>query len=282
VIKASKHPQTIFTVEAQPFVQALNLQPGFNRVDEGQFMEALYRNHILGLRDVLDNKKTTLEDVVAQINYIADLHGIQLEFINPPPLVEYAGDRTKLQLLPYRVLRSKTAAGHLFSRYQRGKGVGESRLAGNDSIGYGGHMDWIDYQSEAMTLANENPSGMDEFVTEEQDSTLDVVQTLKLSAHREFLQEVKLIRGERDVTDELANSIEFNLAGLIWDHSNDVGHLHLGIVLIGDLPEDVTAVPREAELLPREPQYVDELLANEAAESWTSIVARAVADCLIA
>ena len=280
MIKASKHPQTIFAVEAQPFVKALGLVPGFNRVDEGQFMEALYRNHILGLRDVFDNKKTDLSDVVDQINYIADLHGIQLEFINPPPLVEYAGDRTKLQLLPYRVLRTLTAAGHLFSRYQRGKGVGESRLAGNDSIGYGGHMDSIDYQSEAQTLAANGTIDEDTDIPEEMFSTLDVVQTLKLSAHREFLQEVKLVRGEQDVTEELAESIEFNLAGLIWDHSNDVGHLHLGIVLVGDLPEGVTAIPRETELLPREPQYVDELLANEDAESWTNIVARASADRL--
>lgn len=274
-----KHPQHILAVEAFPFVKQLGLRNGFNRVREQEFIDATRLHLISGLRDILDNRKTGREEIVGLIDYLANLHGIELDYKSVPP-INYLGDRTKLQLLPYRVLRFIIDGVYFYFMYQRGKGVGESRLAGNDSVGYGGHVDHADLLTigDMKLLASEQGEEIDE-ITEEEHSTVDVISTLTLAGDREFEQEVILRDAEgNDVTRKLMPVLFQRFEGLIWDQSNDVGHLHLGIVSIIDIPEGITAVPREAQLLPRLSMTADEILANPAAESWTKIVAKAMLD----
>ena len=270
-----KHPQHILAVEAFPFVKQLGLRNGFNHVFEDDYLAAVRTHLISGLRDVLDNRKTGREEIIGLIDYLANLHGIELDYKSVPP-IKYLGDRTKLQLLPYRVLRTFIDGTYYYFMYQRGKGVGESRLAGNDSVGYGGHVDHADFMSEGdlKLVAKEAGADVGE-ITEEAYSTVDVVATLSISSGREFDQEVMLLNDEgAELTERLA--VEPKFKGLIWDQSDDVGHLHLGIVSIIDIPSGITAVPREAQLLARPMATAQQILDNPNIENWTRIVAQAL------
>lgn len=88
-----------------------------------------------------------------------------------------------------------------FFTYQRGKGVGESRLAGNDSNGLGGHVD----EADCIKIA-----GTDHY---------DIKASLMNCAERELAEEFE---GELD---------ELELIGLLVDHSNEVGKVHIGVVM---------------------------------------------------
>ena len=258
-----KHPQSILAVEAQPFVKELNLKEGFNVLSEDLFLRAATRHFIVALRDQLDNKRTELQDVVDQINYIADLHGIELEFKNPPPLIQYNGDRTKLQLLPYLVFVEHGYDGNpRIARYQRGKGVGESRLAGNNSIGYGGHPDLCDVLTNADIL---NLNGDEDLITEEDESTVNVRASLYSGMRREIEEEVEKFSQETPTP---------SFMGLILDRSNDVGHLHLGVVYGVDLFVGEQAIPREEQLIKLDSLTVQELVDDENLESWSKIIAQ--------
>lgn len=258
-----KHPQSILAVEAQPFVKELNLKEGFNVLSEDLFLRAATRHFVVALRDQLDNKRTELKDVVDQINYIANLHGIELEFKNPPPLVSYNGDRTKLQLLPYLVFSEHDYEGKpRIARYQRGKGVGESRLAGNNSIGYGGHPDLCDVLTNADIL---NLNGDEDLITEEDESTINVRASLYSGMRREIEEEVEKFSQETPTPSFL---------GLILDRSDDVGHLHLGVVYAVDLFVGEQAIPREEQLLKLDSLPVEELVKDDKLESWSKIIAQ--------
>lgn len=272
-----KHPQHILAVEAFPFIKQLGLRNGFNSVCEEDFLAATRTHLISGLRDVLDNRKTGREEIIGLIDHIANMHGIELDYKRVPQ-INYLGDRTKLQLLPYRVLRTIIEGTYYYFMYQRGKGVGESRLAGNDSVGYGGHVDHADFMSvgDLQLVAKENGADFGD-ITEEAYSTVDVVATLSISAGREFDQEVLLLDSNGVELTERPK-LEPKFKGLIWDQSDDVGHLHLGIVSVIDIPSDITAVPREAQLLARPLATARQILDNPKIENWTRIVAQAMID----
>lgn len=266
-------PQFILAVQARGIVQALNLKQGFNPLTLEEFLEVAQPLLTIRQRQALDETVTTHEDVLAQINYLASTHGITLHHDQVEPF-QYKGDRNDLQLLPYRVITQEpdSNAPLLFTVYQRGKGVGESRLAGNNSIGFGGHVDMADAISEGELLVSleEDVDSDDDFEpTEEQWSTPDLEATLIDSAGREFEQEVLLVT---DVEQEV--DIEPMFIGLILDRSDDVGCLHLGLVYHIELPASVTATPAEEELLAQPPQTAAQLLEDPKLENWSRIVAQ--------
>lgn len=80
--------------------------------------------------------------------------------------------------------------------YRRGSGVGESRLAGNTSCGIGGHVDVDQYNIDLPPMAMI------------QDAT------------------------NREINEELGQPIsgKFEFIGTLYDTSNDVGKVHLGMV----------------------------------------------------
>jgi predicted NUDIX family phosphoesterase len=61
-------------------------------------------------------------------------------------------DTRYIQLLPYIVFYKKVGGKYKIFVYQRGKGVGEERLALGCSIGVGGHINPIDFLSMQMNL----------------------------------------------------------------------------------------------------------------------------------
>lgn len=131
------------------------------------------------------------------------------------------------QILPYTVIAQNPVRGVDFSQdrltvYQRTKKVGENRLAGNFSIGAGGHIDVAD-------------------LIFSEDSVVDLKQTILRALLRELIEEFIFLDGEREVSpEELVQAITFVPAGFIRDDTNTVGQVHLGVVNVVYVPHEWT------------------------------------------
>lgn len=188
-------------------------------------------------------KPTLLESVIAY------LKGKLKTWIFP--YTTAVGDANYRQLLPYVTIRD----GDLILPYLRGKGVGENRLAGNASVGWGGHVDAID----TVMCGN---------------SIIDVKATVMKNIMRELAEELRFFRVEHpegDVSLEEAGDIVFN--GYINDNSNDVGRLHLGLSFDFKIKPGYSATSREAELrvlpwMSREALYA---MADVVIENWSKL-----------
>ena len=142
----------------------------------------------------------------AEINRIGRIDGFESDvdrFLQPilqsdqltfQPRSQMETDPSFKQLIPYVLLEWTNEAGeiHLFA-YTRGGGSGESRLHAKRSVGIGGHIS----REDAAGGADPYSTGM----------------------HRELYEEVVL---ETEYTE--------SRLGLIYDPSNDVGKVHLGVV----------------------------------------------------
>ena len=141
---------------------------------------------------------------------------------------------TVVQIIPYVVLHKDD----LISNYRRNKGVGESRLVGKVSVGWGGHVD------TSMPYTHTNPAIYSQLIKE---------------------------AIERELTEELILPVETNLEalvfrGLIYLDTSPVDIVHLGLVFT--LPVLPTA-SKETEL-----EFLDladkaTLLARTDLENWT-------------
>ena len=161
-------------------------------------------------------------------------------------------DASVRQLLPYVVMNQMCEDGESrFIVYRRGKGVGESRLAGNVSIGFGGHID----------LADVITAG---------DSVVDLRATVDVACARELEEEVLC-----DGVPLVGNDV--HAVGLITDNSDKVGLVHLGMVMISSIPMGVEVTCREEELEILKPMTANELLSSGLPlENWTKIILRAI------
>lgn len=161
-------------------------------------------------------------------------------------------DASVRQLLPYVVLSQMGEDGVIrFIAYRRGKGVGESRLAGNVSIGFGGHIDLADVVTAV-------------------DSVVDLRGTVAQACDRELEEEV-LCDGV-----PLTNSDVIPI-GLVTDNTDTVGLVHLGMVMTTTIPTGVKVTCREEELEILKPMTAEELLSSGLPlENWTKIILRAI------
>lgn len=131
------------------------------------------------------------------------------------------------QLLPYVVLYSQGEDGSIrYFTYQRGKGVGESRLAGNFSIGIGGHVDLSDVQ--------------------ERNSIIDVLGTINNAMAREVEEEVRFLDSNGQEVKPQLKPVFF---GVINDLRDAVGRVHFGALYGIKIPHEVAVECREEELL---------------------------------
>lgn len=154
-------------------------------------------------------------------------------------------DESARQFLPY-VLLAKVVNGEtkVFA-YRRGKGVGESRLSGNVSIGIGGHIDMVDVVAEG--------------------SVVDTFKTVMKAMSREMSEEI--------ILDKIGESLQMGSLGILLDNSNDVGKVHMGMVIVAQLPEEATAECREEELETLGFMTPRELLdSGLPLENWTRIL----------
>lgn len=159
------------------------------------------------------------------------------------------GDPEFWQLLPYVIVVHE---GQIFT-YRRSKKVGESRLAGNTSIGVGGHV----AVSEDDISLNNIHVGFDlpAFRNPE-----DLASTLQFSLERELDEELGL-----KVDGNVVQGLDF-----IVDHSNDVGKLHLGMAMKLDWHSWVECNEEELDTVGHLSR--EELSAMDTHENWTKIV----------
>lgn len=127
--------------------------------------------------------------------------------------------------------------------YQRTKASGESRLHDKVSIGFGGHIDVGD-----VVATNDGES-------------IDIETTVANAAAREITEELKL-----------NETPEFVPYGLILDESDEVGRVHLGIVMVAHIKGMVTSNEDQIDL--KGFKDIEEL--NEMnLESWSRILINA-------
>lgn len=167
------------------------------------------------------------------------------------PYSTCVGDANYRQLLPYVTIRD----GDMILPYLRGKGVGENRLAGNASVGWGGHID-----AQDMVI--------------DENSVLDVHGVVMKNIRRELSEELRLFRiGEEDgdIPLDEAGLLTFN--GFINDNSNDVGRLHLGLSFDFNIKSGFSGTSRETELriLPWQTRESLFAMPDVVIESWSKL-----------
>lgn len=152
------------------------------------------------------------------------------------------------QLLPYITFTKTDDAGVTrFFAYRRTDKVGEEKLAGNVSIGIGGHVDLVDVMHN--------------------DSVPNLLETVSANVRRELKEELRL---EGLPADSELGMYE---VGLLIDNTNEVGLKHLGLVLSAQVPESAVLTCVEEELETMSFMTAEELLdSGLPLENWTRIV----------
>lgn len=157
------------------------------------------------------------------------------------------------QLIPYVVLRQKPLQGKpKYFFYQRMKGVGEQRLAGNHSIGIGGHIESTDIKHYTTNNA------------------IALEATIHDAMRRELIEEFD-IRAifEGDIPFEGFNGFSY---GTILDDSNEVGKVHAGLIYLVDVPDNLIVTSKETELEARGFETAEKLLEDSTMEGWTVLL----------
>ncbi|WP_040763477.1 phosphoesterase [Novipirellula maiorica] len=189
------------------------------------------------------------ESVIASIGVIDGFESDVDRFLNPilasdqlsfQPRTPMETDPSFKQLIPYVLLEWADSDGtkKLFT-YTRGGGGGEKRLHAKRSVGIGGHIS----REDAADGANPYTTGM----------------------HREIEEEIQL-RSEYKETQE----------GLIYDPSNEVGKVHLGVVhrFVLESPE---VQSNEADLAEGGFVSIEELKSDiEQLETWSQLAIKAL------
>lgn len=147
-------------------------------------------------------------------------------------------DPSYKQLIPYVLMHYVKDGEPFLFQYVRGSGQGEKRLHALRSVGIGGH------------ISTEDTSGSDLYRT---------------GMARELDEEV--------IADE---SVEAPIVGLIYDPSNDVGKVHLGVVHLMTL-SGPTVRAREADLLEAGFMPLQQILAEQdRLETWSRLCVQAL------
>lgn len=204
-------PQFIIGIKNDTLMGKLGLKDGLSPVDVSQIVHLLQEGVVIGQREALES------------------------------------DESVRQVLPYVILSQfdESAGVMKYIPYRRTKLVGESRLAGNVSVGFGGHIDLGD------VIHHEN--------------VINLVATIGQAVGRELQEEV--IFTGMDGADLSLFSV-----GVLLDQSDAVGRVHMGVIMNAQLPSGVTALCAEAELESMQPMSAEELLTSGLPlESWTRI-----------
>lgn len=255
-----KHPQFILALDAAQITQALDLRYGINKVEWDDFIKAALPALVIRQREHLDEHVWKEDEVYAINSNLDTAFGIFGEQGDP---IDHKGDRRYLQLLPYVLFFQRTDGADtgdaLIHVYQRGKQVGESRLAGNNSIGYGGHIDLED-----VVVNNDN------------DSIIDLEETIRASMLRELWEEVRITTPD-DTNDTVGfyhEKVKYgkpHFVGLIIDN-NAVGLLHIGLLFSVRVPEGATVQPAEDVLIDVGTFTPQQLKHDAKLESWSKLI----------
>lgn len=223
MLTIKKHPQFILAMKAAFYHSERVAVPGINRFETQGWLDDAQSWLIIGEREALEK------------------------------------DPTYRQLLPYVIVRQTGADGVVrYLPYRRTDKIGESKLAGNVSVGYGGHIDMAD-----IVLTDK--------------SVVQLKETLLSAALRELVEELDITINQMSLSDSDKRSMlhvqfaEF-AEHFILDDSNAVGRVHVGIICVMDVPTTWTVSCAEAELETMTPMTGAELLAADLPlENWTRL-----------
>jgi len=154
------------------------------------------------------------------------------------PRSEAETDPNYKQIIPYVLIHDPIHNTYL--SYRRGKKGAEKRLVGNISIGIGGHINSTDLSDTPKKLYN-------------------------TAVQREIHEEVKMLTGYVDY-----------IVGLLYDDSNAVGQVHLGIVheliLLPEIQSLPYVLPNEEEISELTFKSIEELKeCRDDLEMWSQI-----------
>lgn len=140
-------------------------------------------------------------------------------------------DPSTLQLIPYVILENPAAKTFT---YTRGSATGEQRLAAKMSIGLGGHMDVAPADEDSGTLFT----------------------LIRSEAAREVKEEVGIS----------VDSSKFKFIGLLYEETQEVGRVHLGIVCYYNLTMNEIVTQEEGHIEDGKWLSFDELINPEVYE----------------
>lgn len=167
------------------------------------------------------------------------------------------GNPSFRQILPYTVFQLEGT--DKFATYVRTKKVGEARLSGNSSVGFGGHVDLADFRLDSEASANKS-------------SSISLGKTLSVALQRELSEE--LFFDPAFALETILDKADTSFY-LLNDTSNEVGKLHLGLVRIFTVPTHCVLGVKEEELQWLGFLSKDDILeANP--ESWTKIILQSI------
>ena len=195
--------------------------------------------HILVVPEPVINEIGKVDGFEPDVDRFLDpiLASDQLSF---QPRTPMENDPSFKQLIPYVLLEWTNEQGEkMLFTYTRGGGSGEKRLHAKRSVGIGGHIS----QEDAADGADPYTTGM----------------------QREIAEEIKLDSGYTESRE-----------GLLYDPSNAVGQVHLGVVhrFVLDSPN---VESNEADLAEGGFVLVDELKQNmDQLETWSQLAIQAL------
>ena len=160
-------------------------------------------------------------------------------WIGPRNVLEH--DSNFKHIIPYIVIKQNDK----YLTYQRTSSGGESRLHGNFSIGFGGHVDCGD------------------IVLSEDKQQIDFFKTIFFSAKRELSEELSIIIDEDCI----------NIIGYLYDDSNSVGLVHLGLVVVVEVNDAFNVSSPEDQINLQGFKSVSELSIDKSAfENWSVLL----------
>lgn len=218
-----KYPKFILAVDEAYLSKTLEAKDGFNTISFNRFYEGANAHLVVRRRQELESNENYLQI----LPYVAIVRRNGNASFNPKELK--------------------------FASYYRPVSGGESRLHGNLSIGFGGHID------------------LGDVVTTPDQDVIDLQKTVQASMSRELKEEVGL-----DETHQVF--LEF---GLITDKSNSVGRVHLGMVSFLDIDDQTKLHPEVSEVDFAGEFTAQELMDKELAgeivmENWTKIIVQKI------
>lgn len=191
-----KYPQHIAAVTSDYVANHLNLREGFDaETPYEQFLQTAPEHLFLGQREAMEKNPAFRQ----LLPYTAFVHQIHSEDGRVP-------DRITL--------------------YRRAKTVGEEKLYGKFSIGFGGHIDQND-------------------IAASEESAILLDRTIDYSSNRELHEELMML----DEIDDIPPASMPRWLGFINDNSDKVGQHHLGLAR-------VICYSREYRALSHEPNQI--------------------------
>ena len=182
---------------------------------------------------------------------------------------ELEKSHTDIHPIPYFAYEREDGSLYL---YQRGKEIEEGRLAGDDSIAPGGHVEQKDAVEgiQFVSYLHAFVAALDNWLSYGSD-----LQAMITAILREAHEEVGLVPV---VNNAMINTdaFGFRFVGALYDESNDVGLRHLGLLFVIRIPNNMDVRSKEKVILDRGfHQPADLLFTNEHGaiklENWSKV-----------